>query len=439
MAGQIVDFHDDDYHTYTMISSRGQNICRFEVDNVYSDKGAVWGEVTVWYLFDKEPDAPTIAHKRVNMLTDKRPGIDDLQDMADMWPWDEFYEAVTHRTVDAHRKPTPPVKLTPMEDDGTTASFLIEPFLLSKGVSLLFGPGGTGKSMIGLAFAIATVTGRTVMGHKPSAMGPVLFVDYEDTQAVHQLRLKALLSGMGLTEEDMKHKIMYLKPKASVAKMRRDLHAHMRDITPVLVIVDSVGLGRGGDAMGSEETIRFFQTLNGLDCAVLGIDHMTKDDTRSGKMLTPYGSVYTVNSVRLAWAIKRIEASTDVISYLNMVQTKRNNVAAHDAVGIEMQFHNEQRGFGEDGDIFQPVLTKVTLGTKDAFHMTDDEGTLIDRACDWLDINGKHVINEIADGLDVSPASLGVVLRRHENERVVRVGKAKPHLWDMKGGETVAE
>jgi len=431
MAGQIVDFHDDDYHTYTMTSSKGQNICRFEVDRVYEDKGAVWGEITVWYLFDGEPKAPIIAHKRVNMLLDRRPGINDLVDTADMWPWDEFYEAVTNRTVESHRKPPKLVTLVPMADDGMTAPFLIEPFLLTKGVSLLFGPGGTGKSMIGLSLAIAVTTGRTVLGRKPSKVGSVLFIDYEDTQTVHQTRLKGLLEGLGLTKDDMKFPIHYLKPKVSIAKMRRDLHTLMREEQPVLVIVDSVGLGRGGDAMGSEDTIRFFQALNGLDTAVLGIDHMTKDDTRSGKMLTPYGSVYTVNSVRLAWAIKRMEASTETLSYLNLVQTKRNNVAAHGVVGMEMEFHNDMREFGDEGDIFQPVLKKVTLTTGDAYQAVQSEGTLIDRACDWLDLNGKGIISEIANGISANPDSLTTAFSKHEGERVQKVSKSKPFLWDL--------
>ena len=437
MAGQIVDFHDDDYHTYTMTSSKGQNICRFEVDRVYEDKGAVWGEITVWYLFDGEPTAPVFAHKRVNMLLDRRPGIDDLNDVTDMWQWDEFYEAVTNRTVDAHRKPPKMVQLKPMPDEGMTAPFLIEPFVLTKGVSLMFGPGGTGKSMLGLSFAIAVTTGRTVLGRKPSAMGPVIYIDYEDTQAVHQLRLNGLLEGLSLTETDMKHPIHYLKPRSSIAKMRRDLHALMREVGPALVIVDSVGLGRGGDAMGSEETIRFFQALNGLDTAVLGIDHMTKDDTRSGKMLTPYGSIYTVNSVRLAWAVKRREASSDTISYLNLVQTKRNNVAAHEAVGVEMEFHNEMRDFSDGGDIFQPVLQKVTLNMGDAY-LEPDEGSMIDRACDWLDMNGRHTINEVADGINAKPDSLGAIFRKHDGNRIVKVSQIKPYLWDLKEGETGA-
>ena len=322
-SDDVIEYHDEDYHSYTFVTDDNP-VAKFEVTGAYQDKGAVWGELSVTYLFDGMEE-PVISFKRLNMLTDKRPGIEDLDAKADMWDWDSYYEEVTRKTVAAVRKPPKPNKMNTRDDDGLTASFLVNPFVLSEGVSLLFGPGGTGKSMIGLGIAISVVTGRTIFGNAPSRTGNVIYLDYEDTLTTHENRMTAILRGMEIDEDEMEYSIHHLKPRQAVSRMRRDLLGLIRELEPALIIVDSIGLARGGDAMGSEETIRLFSTLATLGTAVLGIDHMTKEDVRGGKMLTPYGSIYTVNSVRLAWSVKATDLSDDNNTYLNLIQTNSSS------------------------------------------------------------------------------------------------------------------
>ena len=432
MPGQIIDMHDEDFHSYTVTNPDNTPVCRFEVDNVYSKDGAVWGEVSVFYLFDN-PDDPTriIAHKRVNMLTDKKPGIDDLADYAEIWPWDEFYEQVMQMTVDAHREPAKETILDHTNEAVESAAFLVEPFILNEGVSLLYGPGGTGKSLLALAFALSITSGKTVLGSRPMRSGPVVYIDYEDTQTVHERRLAALMEGLGMTETP-EFPIVHVKPRQSIAKMRRDLRTYIRKYNPALVMVDSVGLGRGGDANGSEDTIRFFATLNKLGVPVLAVDHMTKDDVRGGKMMTPYGSVYTVNSVRLAWAVKAAEASQENVRYLNMVQTKRNNVAAHRPMGVTLDFLNRMQGFGPNGDIYQPVLERVGLTTGDQW-WDDDQKTTSDKILDWITDHGDHTVAEIADGTKLAENAVRARLSEMMNESPPRTHShgQKPRLWGL--------
>ena len=432
---QVVEFHDDDFHSYTLVQENGKNVARIEMAGVYQEKEAVWAEVTVHYLFDGRSDYRPIAHKRTNLLNiQSGPKLAGEMDAmtTDVWEWDRIMEGVFQSTIDAIRLPPKPDVLDPTNQAEPMASFLLEPFVLHEGVSLLFGPGGTGKSLIALSFGVAIASGRTVFGRKPTASGPVLYLDYEDTRGTHERRLAALLSGLDMTADDMAHPIYHLRPRTSISKARRDLKAQIRTLDPALVIVDSVGLGRGGDATGSEETIRFFSTLNQLDVPVLGIDHMNKDDTRSGKMLTPYGSIYTVNSVRLAWAVKAAAASEGDLQYLDFVQTKRNNVADHAPLGGVMEFHNEQIGFGEDGDIFQPVLRKVTLSLSDQW-WDAEEASLLDRIVDHLDMNGTHTSKEVADALNASPQQVRTRLlegaKAGRVELVSQQGRNK--LWNV--------
>jgi len=425
----VIEFHDEDYHAYTFVTD-DQAVAKFEVSGTYQEKGSVWGEVSVTYLFDGEEE-PVFKYKRLNMLTDKRPGIDDLEAKANQWEWDEWYEEVTSKTVTAVRQPPKRTALSERDDEGMVASFLIDPYVLRNGVSLLFGPGGTGKSMIALAMALSVSTGRTVFGRKPTRVGPVLYLDYEDSIETHELRMTALMAGMGIEPEERIHPIEHLRPSQPVSRMRRDLLGIIRDLQPALIIVDSVGLARGGDAMGSEETIRLFSTLASLGTAVLGIDHMTKDDVRGGKMVTPYGSIYTVNSVRLAWSIKAADLSDDDNTYVNLIQTKRNNVARHQPTGAHLQFVNEQVGFGEDGDIFQPVLKQVVVKNTDMWSDPEAKST-IDRAVEWLGMNGKASGPEIATALGVDVQSLGKALRRDNGTRVRKVASGSSIvIWDV--------
>ena len=143
-ADKPIEIHDEDHHSYTFVTNNG-TVARFEVSNVYADKGALWGEVSVLYLWNNS-DIWVVKHKRVNLLTDKRPGIEDLRDLDDTWDWDEWYEYAVHASVDAQRIAPNLLDLQPLEQDGTTRPFLVKPFILGRGVSLMFGAGGTGKS-----------------------------------------------------------------------------------------------------------------------------------------------------------------------------------------------------------------------------------------------------------------------------------------------------
>ena len=422
------EYHDEDFHRYTFVSD-DESLVRFEISNTYQDKSGVWGEVSV-YDVRHEQERPLFEFTRLNLITENRPGMDVLDYEFDAYEPDRWYEQVKAATVRAIRKPPKPDAMVASDPDEVTTSFLIKPFILSDGVSLLFGPGGTGKSMLALAMALAVVSGRAMFGRPPAVTGNVIYLDYEDSLRTHEARMRSLMVGMGLDDDDLEHTIFHLKPTQSVARMRRDLLGLIREHQPALIIVDSVGLARGGDAMGSEDTIRLFGTLASLSIPVLGIDHMTKEDVRGGKMVTPYGSIYTVNSVRLAWSVKAADISDDTNTYLNFVQTKRNNVARHAPIGAHMEFVNEVMDFG---GVKEPVLRQVRIAQADVFWQPESE-SVIDRAVEWLSKNEKGSTAELATALGVGNESVGATLRREaakDDPKVVRIKNGNLVIWRL--------
>lgn len=234
----------------------------------------------------------------------------------------------------------------------------------------------------------------------------------------------AIIDGMGVKDEP---DIRYFKPRSAMSKMRHELNQLIRENKPALIIVDSIGLARGGDASASEDTIKLFSTLSGLSVPILGIDHMNKDDRRSGKMVTPFGSVYTENSVRLAWAVRAAEASTDVDTYLNLVQTKRNNVAAHQPIGVHIHFDNEMMAFG---DSEQPVLRQVQINTTDKWWEQQANDSTADRIEQWLVDNGKGTIAQISKDLSMKTNTVQVSLTRNVT-RFEQLTSQKPYVWGL--------
>lgn len=430
---EIIQFHDEDFHSYVFVNEAGQQVCRFEIDNVYEKQDGVWGEVTLWYLFEGDPERPIISHARQNMLTTVRKGDTDLlyETYGEVFAWDRMLQTVRGMTVEAVRVPVKPEALEIIGED-EYPPFLVEPFILDRGVSLFFGPGGTGKSMIALSAAIAVASGRTVFGRKPTQTGPVLYIDYEEpTKAAHDRRMGALLDGLGIGLEDLEHDILWVKPRQPIAKIRRQLKTYMREYKPALIIVDSVGLARGGNATEAEATIALFSVLSSLDCAVFAIDHVTKDDQRQKAMVTPYGSIYTVNSVRLAWSVMPAVATTEGKTYLVMKQTKRNHVAAHDALGGEITFANDMVEF-EGGA--QPILRSVKVNLTDMWWDTDGSSA-IDKAVDYLETHGPTPAGVIARGIGVNVQSLSKKLRDFDGVRVKRVSaSSNPVIWALNDG-----
>src|SRR5205809_607111 len=63
------------------------------------------------------------------------------------------------------------------------------------------GDGGQGKSWLALALAVAVATGKSLpCGLRPTRTCPVLYLDWESSEAELADRLRALLAGMGVRD-----------------------------------------------------------------------------------------------------------------------------------------------------------------------------------------------------------------------------------------------
>lgn len=308
------------------------------------ENGAIWCEARALVMAEDEIRT-VIPPSRTNLMNATRGGVGwkglaaTLSDMARSIAWDEAVAQGVERAIEVYRTGEQEKELR-YQKLTLGNPFLLEPFIASTGVSVFFGEGGTGKSLIALSLAVAVAGNYPIFGKYPRQAGPVMYFDYEDDSEVHEERLAAILKSIKIElEYPIYHRKLIAKVSQSQATMRRSIGER----GAVLAVLDSIGMGRGGNANTAEDTIRLFRALRSLDVPTLAIDHVNKEDKRSGETVSPYGSVYTINSARLLWgAVIAPGLTSEDKKYLNLQNTKANRTALSPPMGMAITYHNRE-------------------------------------------------------------------------------------------------
>lgn len=351
------DVHEHGIHLYEFKEDGGVLGFRFSFDRLYDEKDAIWCELSIertYYGVD-DPPRHIFGPERLNLLagTWRRTVRNELIAMTEDYDWETVLSGTITDTVRHHRSAAGYTSYKDSPDARPdTNPFLLEPFIASSGVTVLYGEGGVGKSTMAVAMGLAVASGQPLWGTFPTMTGNVLYVDYEDEDDIHYERLDALLKGFGMKRTDVGHDITHVPLVSKVAQAQHDLRRVVMEHEAKLVILDSIGLARGGDAMGADDTIRLFRALRGLGAPVLALDHITKEDKRGKKIITPYGSVYTINTARLLWgALLAEDESTATHRQVNMENTKANRVALQPRCGFAIEYHNDANQLVEKIDM----------------------------------------------------------------------------------------
>ena len=361
-----VSDYEEDYHRHRFYDDDGRHLATIEFDDIDEEgSGKLFCEIAVWCHVGHADSRPLIAFERVNLLNRGAARgwlasvVAKLNDVGAV-NWEQGLDFSVHESIVAHRSQSSEGEWLTTGDLDTGDPYLLRPFIAATGVSLLYGSHGSNKSMLALQWAIGVATGKGFNGEEPLKVGPVLYVDFEDSPEPHQFRLSAIAEAMELSEEDVSRLIWHERVKGNLKDAKRRLRRLVRDEGFALVIIDSIGLARAADVSGSEATIKLFKMFNQLGASILALDHMTKEDNKrvsTGRMdyreATPIGSQFTQSSARLAWFINILPQSTPKQKKANLYNTKHNHTPQHEPVGLTINLD------WNDKDI----LTKVEFHT----------------------------------------------------------------------------
>jgi hypothetical protein len=342
-------FHSEGLHIYETTEESGLLSFRFEFARLRDKSDDLMAELTIYMEFNGQDDAPprrVMGPVRMNMLSStwRREVLRPLELESPEYGWAGILGDIVPTTIARHRGFLKVLTDETWEQEQDAQAFLLEPFIAASGVTVLYGAGQTGKSTIATGLALAVRTGEGLFGHWVHQSGPVLWVDYEADEHEVFERDAALRKGMGVG--DIEHRLHYLQVHSKLTNAIAEVKRVANDTKAVLVVIDSIGNARGGDANTSEDTIRLFRAMRSLDVPVLALDHLTKSDVRAKESLTPYGSVFTINAARMLWAAQFHEDSSALpfLRQVNLTNTKANRVAQQPRTGLTLRYkvHDNQ-------------------------------------------------------------------------------------------------
>jgi hypothetical protein len=288
--------------------------------------------------------------------------------------------------------------------------WVVDPYLETAGPTVIFAPGGSGKSYFGLALAASVASGVPLCGPSPATTGPVAYLDWEADPDTQARRLASF--GVDIVN------VWYRRESAPLHTVAERLASRLADMGAVSVTIDSVGMARGGAPESAEDTIRLFAAIRQLGVPALCIDHVSKDQmARNGGRKMSFGSVYTTNAARLCWALIPAWRAGELA--LRLENTKSNNGPPANPRGLTLTF--------TAGSVM------VTTSDRPPIIPTDDGGEdLTDRLANMLDFSGPSFIADLAVSLNTHPDTVSKALRRGKGSLfLAEETPGRPSLWKL--------
>lgn len=342
--------------------------------------GEQTAELTVWDTFT---GVEVHSGARVN-LTSTRARTElanALARQAKHAAWPELVEGAFAIARKAMRTREPAILLRDAER--RESRFMTEPLLTDAGATVLFGDGGTGKSLLALAAAVDLHNGTGgILGLTPARPRNVLFLDWEWDPAVHRDRMEAMLGGTPPPD------LAYLRCEASLADESERILAEVRARGTEALVIDSAAWAAGAEPEKSESATGFYLALRAIGLPAIVTAHTPK----LGDTTKPFGSVFWHNGARLTWQLVG-EQGSDSLTRIGLMNRKNNDGRPLPPLGWEL-----------DGLTFRRIHAASIAAVSDRMPIRERATALL--------VAGARTYAEIADEIGEDAKSVRVVIDR---------------------------
>lgn len=289
--------------------------------------------------------------------------------------WDEILETVCVLGLRHLRQGEPVLRLT-VDADIPAPIHRLSPLVYDGLPTVLFGPGGTGKSYLALFCAMLVEHGGWE-ANLCGLPGPALYLDYESDFADLVSRAKRIRNGH--------QKLIGVEP------LYRRCHIPLADDLPAIqrlvadsdirfLVIDSLAAACGMELERAETAIRFFNALRSLRVASLILAHVAKNSEEK----TIYGSVFFSNFARSVWEMKKAQEAGEHITRVGLYHRKTNLGPLQQPLGFKLHFGeafslestdlNDEPSLAESLPLASRIKGTLKSGAKSAKELSEELG-----------------------------------------------------------------
>ena len=334
---------------------------------------------------------PHLTHCRIS-LTSMASRTQFAKRMAELYKeadWNTIIEQVCVLGLRMFREGEPVLRLT-KDAQVEPLSSRLSPLLYDRLPSVIFGPGGIGKSYVGLLCALLVESGQCLAGLE-AVKGPVLYLDFESEYGDFVERAKRLWQGHPQLEPAQP---LYRRCSLPIAEDLPALQYIVAKSQIQLLIIDSLAAACGSDLYVPETPIRLFAALRSLRVSSLILAHVSKNEDK-GKSI--FGSVFFGNFARSVWEMKKAQEVGDAVIRIGLYQRKHNLGPLHRPIGLKLTFGEavhitpieltDEMELAEALSLPERIKAALKQGAKTARELSDE-----------LEISLAQVKNRLTDG-----------------------------------------
>lgn len=237
--------------------------------------------------------------------------------------FEALLEELALRVVAAERRGAEPILLRDAPRAEPDAIFDVHGFpLLKRHPLILFGDGGTGKSLLALYFA----------GELARRGLPVALFDWELGAEDHKERFERLFGA------EMPP-LLYVRCARPLVVEQDRLRRIIQDRAIAFAVFDSVAFACDGPPEAAEVAARYQGIVRGLNIGSLHVAHINKSERAEEK---PFGSQFWHNGARSTWFIKPADAGEPGSLTVGLFHKKANLGRLQSSLGYRLEFGRER-------------------------------------------------------------------------------------------------
>lgn len=311
--------------------------------------------------------------------------------------WLGLLEIACTKTAQTVREPAQVIDLSRIEPCKTEL-YAVSPLVTLHETNILYGDGGSGKSLLALALGMSMADQFEELKLPDpivaKAHGPVLYLDYETCQDEQGARMQGLALGWKTAALPPIH---YRPAYRALADEIATLRADVQRLKIQMLIVDSMGPACGGEPEKAETVLQFMNALRSLGGVTrLVISHVAKGEMEK-KRAKIFGSVYARNLSRSCWEVRSAEEDGKDALALGLFHEKFNRGKRHKPLGVTFTWDGDKVMMSKSEPLDHPDLAPST--------------GIATRIRELLKA-GPMSTKEIAEELDEAPNSVKQAIRR---------------------------